>query len=76
MINGDQDLPTIEHGIPPPPRRPRTGLTALLRQLEPGDSVLLPITPWRAYGLAYRVLGKGNFQSKKEHGGTRVWRVC
>ena len=73
MITGD--LPIIEQGIPLPPKRVRTGMTALLRQLQPNDSVLLPITPWRAYGLAYRVFGKGNFASKKERGGTRVWRV-
>ena len=69
-------LPPIDNDIPIPPRRERTGATAALRELEVGQSRLLPMLPWSAYGLAYRVLGKGKFRCQKEHGGVRVWRVC
>lgn len=69
------DKPVIEKGIPIPEKRGMHGYSALLRELKPGDSVLLPIVPYRAYGLGWKVLGKGNFRSKKENGGTRVWRI-
>ena len=62
--------------IPPPPPRRRTGVTAALRAMEIGDSLLLPILTWQANSYAYRVLGKGNFRARKEHGGTRIWRTA
>ena len=67
-------LPPIEKDVPLPVSR-GTGMTAAIRELKVGESRLLPIVPWRAYGLAYRVLGKGNFKCHKEAGGVRVWRV-
>ena len=65
----------IEHDIPPPPPRRRTGYTALVRSLQPGESVLLPVPNWKANAIAYRALGAGNYRSQKETDGVRVWRI-
>ena len=65
----------IEKNIPVPPPH-KTGVTALLRELQIGESRLIPEVSGKVYSLAYRVLGKGNFRAHKEHGGTRIWRIA
>lgn len=62
----------VDRTVPVPPSR-HTGVTALLRQLNVGESVLLD-SPHPA-ALAQRVFGKGNYRSHKEHGGIRIWRI-
>lgn len=64
-VKVDRDIPV--------PRPKRTGVTALLRTLKPGDSVLLDSL--HAPALAFRIFGKGHFRSHKEHGGIRIWRT-
>ncbi len=68
------DLQT-QNNVPQPPPKRRTGVTAALRAMAIGDSMLVPLLTWQANSYAYRVFGKGNFRAKKEHGGTRIWRI-
>jgi hypothetical protein len=63
----------IEKGIPIPGRR--NGFSETLRKMKPGDSVLLPRDRLNANALAHDVLGSGNYATRKEDGGTRVWRT-
>lgn len=65
----------IDQTRPPPDPPYRTGFTALLRTLNIGESVLLPTLDYKANTVAYRVFGKGNYRSHKEHGGIRIWRI-
>mgnify|MGYP001600192734 CR=1 FL=1 len=68
-------LTTIRNDIPiPSPRGASKGYSAVLRTLEGGDSVSLPITVNSARALAHRVLGAGNYTIRFEEGGARIWR--
>lgn len=69
-------MPVIEKGVPLP-----TGNTgsyaALLRQMEIGDSVLFAGKSQSAVtSRAIRTLGKGNYTTRPEGTGTRVWRTA
>lgn len=61
----------IEKGIPIPSGN--ANVTATLRKLKVGDSVLLPSSFDRQY--AHQVLGKGNYTARKMEDGVRVWRT-
>ncbi len=62
----------VDKNVPVPSPR-HTGITALLRTLAVGESVL--IDTCNPSALAYRVFGKGNYRSHKERGGVRIWRI-
>lgn len=71
--------PKIETGIPLPPRYHNKGWSALLRQLKPGQSVLLPgVSIQTATQLRKQIGGtKEQFTSRTIKGeGTRVWRIA
>ena len=62
----------VETGVPLPPE-PMKGATAVLRALKPGESAHFPNL--HAAALAFRILGRGHYRSRKERGGVRVWRL-
>lgn len=65
----------IEKGIPIPadPRgRPGT-ISVVMRAMKVGDSVYLDGANSRKNGAIY--LGKGNYTSRKEKQGFRIWRT-
>lgn len=65
----------IEKGIPIPPIRTKTGLTAALREMQVGDSVFRPgADPTGLSGVIRRVPGK--FVCRKVDGGSRIWRTA
>jgi hypothetical protein len=61
----------IEKGIPVPKGR-GDGITATLRALKVGESVLVPSL--NAQVLAARAMGKGKWRSALE-GNIRIWRI-
>lgn len=66
----------IEKGIPIPPRD-AGGLPWTLRQMDPGDSVLVPSSV-KYVAQAMTKCGKGTgrkFVSRQEDAGRRIWRV-
>jgi hypothetical protein len=63
----------IESGLPIPPRR--QGYVAVMHKMEIGDSVFLPVCVETANKVAHRILGKGNYTTRKGMGGVRVWRI-
>lgn len=70
----------IEKGIPIPPQRGGGGrchgITAVLRKLRRGESVLLPIDMARANRYAWSYIGPGAYAVRKIlGGGVRVWRT-
>lgn len=65
----------IEKGIPVPPPKSKNGYSLALRSMEAGDSVVLPISHNSAMAAASRILGAGNYTTRKEQDGIRVWRV-
>lgn len=68
----------IERGIPIPNWNygnvNAKGYAAILRKLEPGDSVVLPTTSNAISTTCARVLGKGNYVTRVVKGGVRIWR--
>lgn len=71
----------IEKGIPIPdakPRQPR-GVSALVRQMEVGDSIFYPnrtsvqmgaiMAAWKRFVPTYK------FTARNVEGGVRVWRI-
>lgn len=50
------------------------GYTATLRKMEPGDSVWLPMTQNAASSICTRVFGAGNYATRTEGKGLRIWR--
>lgn len=63
----------IESGVPLPTRR--KGYYALLRRMKRNQSLFMPETQDYVNALAWQIFGKGAYQTKKESGGCRVWRV-
>jgi hypothetical protein len=71
----------IEKNIPVPARTGRAAapdsFTGTLRRLQVGESVLNPgATQNTLAGLASKILGKGNFATRKEDKGVRIWRMA
>ena len=66
----------IEKNIPIPVlnQGQSKGYSEVLRKLQVGDSVVLPI-PRTSLSLAGSILGSGNFAARKCDGGYRVWRL-
>lgn len=65
---------TIDKNIAPPPAKPRGQTAATLRQMQPGESVLVPsadVPTWRSVA---RSIG-AKVRCRKEGGGHRLWRV-
>lgn len=67
----------IEKGIPIPFGSGRgnfsTGHCDILRKLNVGDSVYFPGKYTNQ--LASKILGKGNYTTRKEKAGYRIWRT-
>lgn len=66
----------IEKNIPIPVSRTKTGITAIFRQMEVGDSVWIEsekINPTNAYTLAKHT--KIKIVTRQEGNGRRIWRV-
>ncbi len=68
----------IEKDIPVPEPRASSGLTATLRQMAPGDSILVGDS--KAVGLvayARKTMPEGTkFTTRKEGDSRRVWRIA
>ena len=62
----------IEKNVPIP-KRGRSGISAALKSMKVGDSMILP--KQTAYTQAYKVLGKGNCAVRSTADGVRVWRI-
>jgi hypothetical protein len=65
----------IEDGIPMPPAKNLVGVTATLRKLTPGQSVLFPGRTPTNLGPFYRRLAPARFAARTVTGGVRVWRL-
>lgn len=70
----------IDKGVPIPPACDRggwpiKGYAAVLRRLEPTDSVRLPLSQAAAGAMANRVLGSGCYVTRAEGSHTRIWRT-
>lgn len=65
----------IERDIPIPPPRQMSGIFKIFRQLKVGESVWLAVTQDLGCTYAGRIIGKGNYRSRKERHGVRIWRV-
>lgn len=73
MENGQ---PKIEKGIPIPPMHGKrdSGYATILRAMEPGDSVHFKCNGQAAANAATGVWGAGNYVTRKENDGYRIWR--
>lgn len=66
----------VDKGIPAPERVSYGSLASFLRKMQIGDSVFIPhATTSSARSAAVYALGSGNYTTRKEHGGVRVWRT-
>lgn len=70
----------IERGIPVPAHyrsqtSPYAPMSAVMAQMSPGESVLLPVNSRTAQRLARRVFGAGKYSIRKELNLYRVWRT-
>lgn len=75
----------IENGVPIPPSRQGAGMTASkgygrgVRSLQPGQSILLPITAKAAQTYmmrARRRIPTARYTSRTVEGGVRIWRLA
>jgi hypothetical protein len=68
----------IEKDVPIPGRRGVRGVTALLRQLSPGESVLVPLPIGALSSQVRRVTAEEGrtFTRRSVEGGTRIWRTA
>lgn len=71
MKNGELK---IEKGVPTPQRAYR-GQYAAMKDMKIGDSVFIQDSQ-SATNAAQTHLGAGNYKSKKEGSGRRVWRIA
>lgn len=71
VIEKDVPIPEIGNG------KRRTGLTACLRAMEVGDSVLVGMNDGSPYSRvsAYQSLNDARFTTRTVEGGLRIWRV-
>ena len=65
----------IEKGVSIPPKSNATGAAAVIRSLEVGDSVELPISIRSATRTAYHIYGSGHVVVRTTEKGCRIWRV-
>lgn len=75
--NGSNGSLKIDKGIPIPESGiVRKGHAEILRRMNVGDSILMPIPHGHtARNAAMYALGKGNFVTRKVDGGFRIWRT-
>jgi hypothetical protein len=70
---------TIEKNIPMPERRDRggkyPGLTAVLKKMEVGDSILIPNAKVQALGSRLAGVRPLKFSMRSEGTGVRAWRI-
>ncbi len=70
--------PKIEKGVPIPGynlnNHNAKGYSKVLRKLEPGDCVWLPTNLKAIANSCSRIFGRGQFTSRSENDGIRVWR--
>lgn len=64
----------IEKNVPLPPSNNGTGLSAVLRSMEIGDSVLVESTKKNRLTAAFAKHAPRKFSQRKQEGGIRVWR--
>ena len=81
-VRGDAlaDHIRIDKDVPIPAARSRggwaiKGYTAVMRRMQPGDSVHLPIGQAYCAAMGARILGQGCYATRSEGSGTRVWRT-
>lgn len=67
--------PKIESGIPIPPKKIGKGIANLLRKMNVGDSVVLIGQRSSISNSAQYALGVGNYTTRVEADGVRVWRT-
>jgi len=68
----------IEKGVPMPPPVAKRGFMGVAREMEVGDSFVIPMSVASARNFAgncNRVLGPKRFVSRKVDDGLRIWRV-
>lgn len=63
----------IERNVPVPQKRGE--ISAVLRRLKPGESVLLSSSANSASSIARYAIGSGKFLVRAEGNGARVWRT-
>lgn len=67
----------IEKGVPMPEGRFKPKyqeIVDVMGTLKPGESVLLQLDSLVVRNLAVRHMGKGNYMTRMEDGGVRLWR--
>ena len=72
--------PKIERGVPIPdkhrPVRSKNYLQRIMKQMRPGDSIYFEVLDTRnLYQAGRTAFGSGNFTSRKEKAGARIWRL-
>lgn len=67
----------IQHNIPIPPagRGNNKGIAETLRKMKVGDSVFMALTQNSANGSARAIFGSGNYRTRRENEGYRIWRI-
>lgn len=69
--------PVIERGVPLPPSKKAVHRTriALMRKMEPGDSIRMDdLSEHAINALARRIWGAGKYTHRSDLGGHRLWR--
>jgi hypothetical protein len=74
MKRRDNGAYKIDKDIPVPPRKGRGSLMALMRTMKVGESVFVPNQKTGNH-TAWLVFGKGNYTTRVEKAGVRVWRI-
>lgn len=70
----------IEYGVPIPKRgrgkgRPPSAIALLMRKMKKGGCLWVDKKPAVAVQMAIRCIGRGNYISRSEDGGTRIWKI-
>ena len=65
----------IDKGVPIPPPKTHTGMTAAIRKMEVGDSIAFHCGPESVSAAFRRTLGAGSYTARTEGTGCRVWRI-
>lgn len=69
------ESPEIEHGIPIPEEEHVTGITALLKQMEIGDSIVVNYSKSQGIASIAQRLGFKTTRRKVKPGWYRIWRI-